>query len=373
MKKGIITIFLALALAFFVSPGQAGKPTGNDGKFIGNGFPSGFHYNLNLIAKKPGFSCPPQQWEITACPSDVCGDYWIGQVVDTCPDGFTCVEHYGKVIFIPREQGDHPITILMESGRKGPKGKEAATTLEVIDWCTESFPNDGDTPPPLGDEAILRLPKNEDGYAVYARLTGKPGEVQEPWVHIAPGLRYVQDYEGNDLLLLGLVDENGVYQCPAFDPETPDPADPCTLVRTDNVAKGKGGKGVQKAKDVTHLFTFNGEICYLDPTDCEGACYQECWCCCDADGDADYDHCEAGFIDDKGDLDPSNDECSCTGLTLPLGCVSFDAVELSCRDYTGEDYWIFNIADFVGYLWNIDTSGAYVVQIRFYPLPLNTE
>jgi hypothetical protein len=375
MKRTFAVSFFVIAvLALMIGPAMAGKPSQDD-VFNGNGFPSGPHHNLNIIAKKPHFSCPPQQWEITACPGDECGEYYVGQVVDTCPDDFTCVEHYGNVIFIPREQGDDPITILMESGRKGPKPKPGVggldpNTLQVTDWCTESFPDDGSTPPPLGDEAVLQLPADPEGYAVYGRLTGKPGEVLEPWVHIEPGLAYVQDEDGNDLLLLGLVDADGVYKCPDFDPENPDADDPCTLVRTDDVAKGKG---VQKAKEITHLFTFNGWICYLDPADCEGDCYQECWCCCDDDADGDYDHCEEGVINDNGTPDPGDDFCDCAGLTLPSGCVSFDALELSCRDYTGEDYWIFNIADFVGYLWDIDSNGAYVVQIRFYPLPLNAE
>lgn len=363
MKKVITGSLLIIALVFFVSSAQAGKPTGDDGKFIGNGFPSGLHYNLNLIAKKPDFSCPPQQWEITACPGGDCGVYYIGQVLEFCPSGLTCVEHYGKVIFIPREQGDDPITILMESGRKGPKGKEdATTTLEVIDWCTESFPDDGSTPPPDGDEAVLRLPKNEEGYAVYGRLAGKPGEdIEEPWVYVEPGLRYVEDEQGQPLLLLGLVDGSGVYTCDG----TKDINDPCYLVRTDDVAKGKGGKGVQKAKNMSPLFWFNGWICYIDPGDCMGSCYQECWCCCDTDDpDILYNHCEKDTVDDP---------CDCIGPTLYPGCTAWDALELYCTDYSGQNEWIFNIADFVGYLWDIDTSGAYVVQIRFYPLPLNTQ
>ena len=39
-----------------------------------------------------------------------------------------------------------------------------------------------------------------------------------------------------------------------------------------------------------------------------------------------------------------------------------------CRDY--EEDWVFNIADFVNVLWDIQ-GNAYNVQIRFYPLPLN--
>ena len=46
----------------------------------------------------------------------------------------------------------------------------------------------------------------------------------------------------------------------------------------------------------------------------------------------------------------------------------YETVAAVCRDY--EEDWVFNIADFVNVLWDIQ-SNAYNVQIRFYPLPLN--
>jgi hypothetical protein len=47
-------------------------------------------------------------------------------------------------------------------------------------------------------------------------------------------------------------------------------------------------------------------------------------------------------------------------------------VVLWCRHYQFE--WVFNIADFVGYLWECDnTTGAYHVQVRFYPLSQRSE
>jgi hypothetical protein len=44
----------------------------------------------------------------------------------------------------------------------------------------------------------------------------------------------------------------------------------------------------------------------------------------------------------------------------------YDGIIAECRTYENE--WVFNIADFVGYLWDIDSTGAYVIQVRFYPL-----
>jgi hypothetical protein len=37
-----------------------------------------------------------------------------------------------------------------------------------------------------------------------------------------------------------------------------------------------------------------------------------------------------------------------------------------CRSYT--NYWVFNIADFVEYLWQLDNNGLKLLQVRFYPV-----
>ncbi len=172
---------LMLALATTAS---AVKPVDGQGVPFGNGYPSGKHFNLNLIAKKDNFQCPPPE-------SDPC----TGQQL------------YGNVIFIPRIQGNDPINILMESGKKGPKGAQGRTVLQGNDCCSESFPDSGSG---KGDSAILRLPAHDKGYAVYARITGKPVGDGEPNATISPDLVYVEDEAGNDLILLGLVDRQGV-------------------------------------------------------------------------------------------------------------------------------------------------------------------
>jgi hypothetical protein len=46
---------------------------------------------------------------------------------------------------------------------------------------------------------------------------------------------------------------------------------------------------------------------------------------------------------------------------LPIG------VSATCQSYENE--FVFNIADFVGYLWDIDTTGTYLARIRFYAIP----
>jgi len=337
MRRTIISVPVCLALLAFAFDATAGKPVNENGVPFGNGFPSGKHFNLNIIAKKDNFTCPVPKY-------------------DPC----TGQQTYGNVIFIPREQGNDPITVLMESGKKGPKGAQGISVLQVTDWCTETFPDAGNG---KGDCAIIRLPANDKGYAVYARLTGKPGEYGEPNVSIAPDLVYVEDEAGNDLILLGLVDRQGVSTFKS---------DGVTLYRTttETPTKGKPGKGVQKASNITGLFQWTGEVCYIQDDSwlyCEdefgwNICTELGLCCVDIEGDGVYEHCE--LLTDVGVL--SEDGTTLTCPAADADSYPYQPVTAECRSYENE--WVFNIADFVGYLWDIDNNGAYVIKVRFYPL-----
>lgn len=308
IKRSLLFSFFALfAIAMTAAPALAGKPQDDDGVFLGNGFPSGPHFNLNLLGKKDNFTCPPPltitgttDGHITDPAAE--GDGHVdGTAVVACPENHTC--GYGNVIFMPRRTDDpaqpgtmgDSISILVESGRKGPKGKLAAAVLEVTDLCTESFPDDGSATGPgdTGDPATFRLPKNEDGYAVYARIHGKPGEVVYEDLTATPigkgtgtcdasagdvcdpdndgdgvcenketcigdpsfeftsrQLMLVEDEFGNDLVAIGLITSEGTFD---FEGNP--------LTRFDNTKKGKG---VRKAVDITDFFTFNGEVCFIN-------------------------------------------------------------------------------------------------------------
>lgn len=322
----VLGLLLAHALV-----SEAKKPVDEQGVPFGNGFPSGEHYNLNLIGKKDNFTCPAPEF-----------------------DPLTGEQTFGKVVFIPRDQGNDPINILIESGKKGPKGAPNASTLEVTDWCTESFSDSGSA---TGDPAILRLPKNDNGYAVYARITGKPGDDGEPTASIVPELFSVEDEAGNNLILLGLVDRNGTATFTSTGE---------VLYRTST--NGSKGKGVQKATNISALFEWTGEVCYVHP-DADIFCVDEngvdqCatldLCCVDAESDGIYERCD--LLSDVGIIDDSNLVCPATDA----GGEAYVSVAAECRSY--ENQWVFNIADFVGVLWDLDTTGSYVIQVRFYPL-----
>lgn len=341
VKKTIAFGLVVVAILAIALTAYADKPpkTGPTRPVPGNGAPCGFHYNLNILAKWDHFTCP--------CPEY---DEFGNQV-------------FGNVIFNPRvqEDGDPPITILMESGKKGPKGQkdDNPQVFRVTDWCTESFPDcisDG-VYEDEGDWAVLELPKNEEGYLVFGKIAGKPGDDGEPQVAISPDLHYVQDELGNDLFLFGLIDGDGVWTFQSNEE---------ILYRTDPTGT-KPGRGSQKYTDVTPLFLWSGSVCYVDPLDwpeyctIDNPCDERWLCCVDTSDPAD------GTCDEYYDA-------VWDGMLLQWTCPAGGTpIEARCRSYGTEDegVWVFNIADFVGYLWDIDHTGAYNIKIRFYPLPLN--
>lgn len=234
---------------------------------------------------------------------------------------------YSNNIFVP-SNSDSSVNnqIIITSGNA--KGKYASTSpiYGVRDACTAPFD---------GTAASLVLPPNEKGYYVVARVLGKP--TNNPEIALEGDLMWVQDESGNDLLVLGLVTDSGFAT-----PTT-------TLART---------KGNVKAVDITGLFEWSGSVCYFNPTNyCYDAlgqfiCTTQNICCQDTNADGILDTCVAPLLDSSG-----AEYCD-TGYAL---------MTMSCRDYTNE--WVFNIGDFVGYMWEAYTNGDFkLVNIRFYPV-----
>jgi hypothetical protein len=291
-KTTSFTCVLALASLLIFSHANAGKPS--DVIDISNGFPSGKHFNLNIIAKNPDtFEC------------------------SLSDDG-------GKVIFVP-ENGGH-FKIYMESGKKGPKSDPDILDLQVIDRCA-GFSE--------GDNAVLRLPKNEGGYMVYARVLAKPskGDETRGFEVFQPELQLVQDEQGNDLWTLGLVTGNSL--------QTPE-----EFIRT---------TGKSKAVNITRLFEFTGTVCYLaEPEGFDPLLDEFFYKCC-------------GLID--WDLDGIYDDNSgCGDSYYDNVAYVCEYIETYCQSYATGPQWIFNIADFVDLLWGIDSNGSKLLQIRFYPI-----
>ena len=367
--KFLIAVLAGMFVFGLFSQVQAAKPRDDNGDFLGNGFPSGTHYNLNIKAKDPNtFTCPAEPDYKYYCPANnkAYGSSEECSYAENCGDT-ACIEVLGNVINFPYGDGGTDYTILMESGSEKPKGKPTTQgypdLLEVTDWCM-GFTNNDDT-------AAFRLPADPDGYAVYARLTGDPKE-DPVFDFTSPEFAYVED-SNQDLIMLGYI-QNGVFNPAGEDIGT--------------VSREKG-KGVSKATEITPLFMWSGDVCtFIDwgaggvPTD---------QCCIDAEppatdttpaGDGIYEDCT-----DPSGLDQCCNEVECYTPELLTDCEEgYVFTEVVCDgDYVPEvvycisyvePTWVFNIAEFVGMLFNIDPDGDYkasLIQIRFYPLPLDID
>ncbi|HAS6043128.1 TPA: hypothetical protein I7115_06385 [Vibrio vulnificus] len=360
----------SLAATLMVSNAWAGKPVNSDGTFIGNGFPSGEHFNLNLHGKKVGYHCETQVEVVEVVDLDledaITPTYQLGDkfAPGACPqeDGVMYRCAYGNVINMPR--GSDSSQILMESGSAGPAKKSGggdpdldATQLQVTDACTGFSGN---------DPAVVRIPADKDGYAVYGRVLGKPTDDGGPDFTIEGraipiiGDGNSTDDTNDDVWLLGVIDNEGVLL-----PSNCENGE-CELTRWETTTKGKGAK---TATNMTGLFTFSGEVCYWDVDEScfdgvNNVCTDKDFCCLDVTSDG-YD---LGDIEYNGTIYncelATADNTDERGMCLTEG----SAIEtLHCRTY--QETWIFNIEDFVNVLYDINND-AYNVQLRFYPLPL---
>lgn len=301
MEKTVRIGWLVLAIfAFLTFEVSAGDP--------GNGFLSGPHYNLNILGKQAGFACPP--------------------AID--PD----TGLYGNVIFAPEYTGDSYYRILMKSGKKA-----TYTELNVVDNCAflEGIETVG--------QAVIELPKSDLGYHVFGRVLAKPGKdtEQRTITIFDPTLVSVQDEFGNDLVYLGLVTTSGFESI--TQPFTRSP-------------------GRSKAVDITGLFMWTGEICYLTQPDASILPTTKTFCAQDANPmDGIADDADSNGIPDVLEPMPVTQICP-TGyvpVTLNVYCVNYAEADASAQ-------WVFNIGDLVDYFWQLNDQGVKLLQVRFYPI-----
>lgn len=363
--KALITTIALLTFGFAINNALAGKPVDSNGNFIGNGYPSGPHFNLNIHGKNDSFQCPdPTYFFQVDSDGDLSDDIVVGDLVKDCPDGYVCsltnVQYFGNVINLPRDGSD--VQIYVESGRKGPKSSPDASSLEVTDWCTKPFDEDA---------ASFRLPANADGYAVYSRVTGKP--VDNQFFEVFGRDLTVVEVECQagdtecpasgtyDLLLLGVVNEDGAF--------TKVGNGDGNFERVDST-DGRGGKGVKDATDITGMFEFSGQVCYVyadDPACADSACAAADYCCPIDEATSAYNGaCQLKETETFWNIDLQTYDCSVQDDN-PVGTLWIDQT-FYCHEYT--DHWIFNIADFVEVLFDVRNNDTYNIKLRFYPLPL---
>jgi hypothetical protein len=333
MKKETFILLMTGVYVFLAAPSASAQVNPN-------GFPSGEHFNLNIISKKTDYHCSLAEDE-------------YGNPV------------YGNVIFVPEGED---VQIKMQSGKiKGNKLSDLGDTLQVIDPCAGFLYDTTDD-----SAAILQLPPHNAGYSVFARMVGTPSGNME----IEPGLDYVMDDEGNYLWwYAGEVGQGFSCKDQTIDPHQ-------------KGSQGKGNTGKSTAVDITCLFEWSGEVCYLDP-DLSGQSYcGECigWDALNPGECIEYADCEQRNLCCEECCDTGDDACcgmagTCDGLCVdseltyydhceiptslePVICEIGDPVEVSCKVYE-TPVWVFNIADFVQYFWDAVQNGK-VLQVRFY-------
>ncbi len=341
MKKLITSSLLLCSMMFFVA-GSAFAVKPPDVIDKSNGFPSGFHFNLNIHGKKLDFKCPTFYSGDDYNGENHQGDY--GKYED---DGSgNMVWKYSGSLFIPEYSalvdGGSCVKIKMQSGNRLSKREPAPTDLIILDPCS-GFDCSG-----KGDDALFELPHNKNGYRVYGRILAKP-TTNDPTITITPDLSFVEDENGNDLLFLGLVTSDGWETSSA------------SFTRT---------KGKSKAIDISGLFQWSGDVCHLSLAEClyadpTATCTPRYLCCYDTDSDGIYDVCE-----DRTDTNgiggvEETDECPDRDFNSDTVNDDVYPVTAYCRHYENE--WIFNIGDLVEYLWDVDNNGSKLLQIRFYP------
>jgi hypothetical protein len=312
--KRAISTFVVLLVVLILGAAKssiAGKPQGEDNSgsvwevLQAEGL-SGEHHTLNIHGKKSDFN----KQDCTAEPDPITGEY-------------------GNNIFMPSNSVGTLNQILIVSGKGKGSKKDLISAYGVRDTCTNEFD---------GDAAEVILPPNDKGYFVVARVLGKPTD--DPSLTIENGeLMFVEDESGNDLLVLGLVTNDG-WQTPSV-----------KLTRT---------KGKVTAVDITGLFLWSGDVCYFDTTNyCteEDPCENKDFCCTYNESTGNYDKC----------YEASEDEImysNCDGLNDGL---IYELMTLGCQNYLNT--WVFNIGDLVGAMWEMYADGNFkLVNIRFYPV-----
>ncbi|MBI4266856.1 MAG: hypothetical protein HY668_00615 [Chloroflexi bacterium] len=288
MKKIIAAAVALMVLSLGISPVFAAKPQAVIS--ISNGFPSGAHFNLNLHGKDPATFA-----------------------ADTSAAG-------GSSVFISLF-GDSTLQLRSERG-------SAQAELTALDPYAEAFD---------GTPAVVQLPYEAEGYYVFARILGKPGNGKggkASSIILTPNTiptveNYLDPSNPDPFLVLGMVTTNGVYEMTS-----------AGLQRFDSAATG--GTGKSKAMDITGLFMWTGWVC-----------------------DASLDINGDGLIDINDVPADQNGDGVIDQTDFDLWLAAQAALGLAVF-YDNE--WVFNIADVVTQEQTITNDGTRLLQVRFYPV-----
>jgi len=329
--KGRKAVRLSLALILVlimtgVTQVAAAKPDGSNGTndviARSNGFPSGEHFNLNILGKK------------------------VDYIGDPTPGG--------NSVFI-LEYGASTIEYVTNK-------KSSQTELYVLDPLAEAFD---------GDAARVQLPYEADGYYVFGRILGKPnnGSIEPVSSIILYPNQVIAAYNDTDpanpefpnytdpvddpLLALGLIVGPNLYV-----------AEEETYVRFD--PDSTAGKGKSKATNITDLFTYTGWVvdARLDTNGPEGV----------PDGVISLFDVPIGDYD-SDILTAPNRDYNNDGVEDELDVEAWltsQSLLDSPMSWYYDSEWILNIADLVITEQGLVNDGTKLLQIRFYPVDSTT-
>jgi len=342
MKRFLVialSVALIVALVINVIPAMAAKrKTDDTGMLVGNGYPSGPHFNLNIHGKNESFYCNPADW----------------------------IEG-GNSVFID-EYGTATLQLLINK-------KSNLTELSVLQGCAID-----------GGTATVQLPwkimtddeglKNANGYFMYARIRGKPqngnpnkNEEPEPSLITVSSHRVIQSCTEPDefnnctgMLLLGYTDMSSAFL----------PGDETFERWADPTVQGKGNK---KAVNITQLLRWTGWIVAesLDIGTSNGTCT--------SGPDGKIDECDipagADFVKNLGTI-PDSYDSNGDGILQIEEWLIYKADQYQADPETEpycvyyENEWIWNVNELVLTEQDITNDGTKLFKIRFYPVSTTT-
>jgi len=314
---------------------------------LSNGYPSGYHHNLNVHGEDPTKT-------IDCTPDPDGNSVWVANADDPST---------------PNVEENNMNTIQYFSNSKK---NDRHSDYAVTDKCAEAFD---------GDPARVRIPYDPEGYYVFARVPGNHQNtggtssvtmIPNPNIvacdldisvddpdpnNTFKDLEHCDENSDPDLALLGFVSSGGVWN---YDTQSE------TFTQVDNSANEKGGKGKGKSKaiDITGLFEWSGLLCYTDTLDQALPFF-------DVNGD--------GVID-------GDDILADAGLTAtydilePFGVITESELNAYLNDVFNQNQdalaglcefkefqWVLTVADLVIVDHNIQADGIKLWKLRFYP------
>jgi hypothetical protein len=306
-----------------------------------NGYPSGFHHNLNVHGTDP--TNPP---DCTYEPDS--NSVWVANA-DNPPGGID-----------ERTQN----TIEYFSNTK----KNQSSDYEVRDPCSESLD---------GDPARVRIPYDSEGYYVYARVPSNHQNSPDSSLTMIPSpyvttcdlsedpngsfddLEHCEESTDPDLALLGYVSSQGVYD---YDTQSE------TFEEVDNSTNEQGkGKGKSKATDISGLFYWTGYVCEEDGLDGTVNYVLDTY---DLDNDGVLDVDDVPISYDGSDGSTPNGTIETSELMIWMADIIAADANLNCTFVDNE--WVLTIGDLTTVDHQIINDGVKLWKLRFYPVATTT-